>query len=195
MFGSLLDCEVCGSGGQVTKFTFRRRLRILSISAFLMLNVMGRCSVRLAGIWLATTLIGGSISNAAGTEVQSIHETYTAWVEAANDKDIEKWSTYLADDPYFVPADSPPLTSTTEVIDYYKKSFSDGWFSLDCVQAQVELSESGEMAWSRGVCNFTFTGADEEMESGTSRWLKVWIKQSDGVWRCRVNSWRVVDRP
>ena len=63
-------------------------------------------------------------------------------------------------DSFFVPADSTPLTSTREVIDYYKRSFADKWFSLDCEQEKVEISESGEMAWAHGICNATFTGPD-----------------------------------
>jgi ketosteroid isomerase-like protein len=79
----------------------------------------------LAGICLVTAVMVGTVSNAADPEEQAIHETYNAWVEAANEKDIAKWSTFLADNPYFSPADSPPLTSTSEVIDYYKREFSE----------------------------------------------------------------------
>jgi len=156
---------------------------------------MRTSSISLAGICLVTALIAGSISNAADSEVQAIHETYNAWVESANEKDIAKWSTFLAENPYFSPADSPPLTSTNEVIDYYKKSFSDPWFSLDCEQEEVEISVSGEMAWARGICNATFTGPDGNKANGTSRWFKVWTKQSDGSWRGRVNTWKYVDQP
>ena len=131
---------------------------------------------------------------AAETDEQSIHETYKAWVESTNEKDIEKWSTFLATSPYFHPADSSPLASTEEVISYYARSFADPRFSLDCKQEYVDVSESGEMAWSRGKCNATFTGPDGNEASGTSRWFKVWIKQSDGSWRCRVNTWRSVDQ-
>jgi ketosteroid isomerase-like protein len=155
---------------------------------------MRKPTINLAAICLATTVITGSISNAADSEEQTINETYNAWVEAANEKDIAKWSTFLAENPYFSPADSPPLTSTDEVIDYYKKSFADSWFSLDCEQEQVEISESGEMAWARGICNATFTGPDGKKASGTSRWFKVWMKQSDGSWRGRVNTWKYVDQ-
>jgi ketosteroid isomerase-like protein len=107
---------------------------------------------------------------AAETDEQSIHETYKAWVEATN------------------------LASTEEVISYYARSFADPRFSLDCRQEYVDVSESGEMAWSRGECKATFTGPDGNEASVTSRWLKVWIKQSDGSWRCRVNTWRNVDQ-
>ena len=150
-------------------------------------------SSRLAGICLTVALVTVSISNAADSEEQAIHEAYDAWVEAANEKDIKKWSTFLAEDPYFVPADSPPLASTEEIIDYYKRSFSDKWFSLNCEQQKVEVSESGEMAWARGICNATFTDPDGRKASGTSRWFKVWIKHSDGSWRARVNTWKYVD--
>ena len=143
---------------------------------------------------LCLVMATGTTSMADVSEESSIHHTYLAWGEATDDKDIEKWSTFLADEPYFAPADSRPLTSTDEVIAYYERAFTDPLFSLDCKQEYVEVSESAKMAWSRGKCNFTYTGAEEERASGTSRWLKVWIKQSDGAWRCRVNSWRVVDQ-
>jgi ketosteroid isomerase-like protein len=154
---------------------------------------MRELTVILSITCMAIGLCGGSISVAAETEEQSIHETYKAWVHVTNAKDIEKWPSFLAANPYFSPADSPPLTGTDEVIDYYERSFADPKFSLDCEQEYVDVSESGEMAWSRGRCNATFTGPDGGVASGTSRWFKVWIKQSDGSWRCRVNTWRNVD--
>jgi uncharacterized protein (TIGR02246 family) len=146
-------------------------------------------------ICLEEAIIASPISNAAESEEQAINDAYSAWVEAANEKDIAKWSKFLADDPYFVPADSPPLTGTKEVIDYYKRLFADFWFSLDCEQQKVEVTESGEMAWAHGICNATFTGPDGNKANSTSRWLKVWIKQSDGSWRGRVNEWQYTDKP
>ena len=130
---------------------------------------------------------------AAETDEQSIQKTYKAWVKATNDKDIEEWSTFLAASPYFHPADSSPLATTEEVISYYVRSFADPRFSLDCKQEYVDVSESRDMAWSRGRCKATFTGPDGNEASGSSRWLKVWIKQPDGTWRCRVNTWRNID--
>lgn len=135
----------------------------------------------------------GSIARATDSEESLIHETYKAWVEASNAKDIEKWSAFLAEDPYFSPADGPPLTSTDEVIGYYKRSFDDPWFSLDCEQEHVEVSQSGRMAWSRGICHATFTGPDGKKASGRSWWFKVWTKQSGGSWRGRVNAWKYID--
>ena len=131
---------------------------------------------------------------AAETDEQSIQETYRAWVEATNAKDIEEWSTFLATSPYFHPADSSPLANAEEIISYYARSFADPRFLLDCEQEYVDVSDSGEMAWSRGKCRATFTGPDGNEASGSSRWVKVWIKQPDGTWRCRVNTWKYVSQ-
>ncbi|MDH4055339.1 MAG: DUF4440 domain-containing protein [Gammaproteobacteria bacterium] len=154
---------------------------------------MNELSTNLAVLCLAAVIATGSISRAADSDESSIHDTYNAWVEASNERDIEKWSTFLAENPYFSPADSPPISGTEEVIDYYKRSFADPWFSLDCEQEQVEVSASGEMAWSSGICKATFTGPGGEKARGRSRWFKVWVKQSDGSWRCRVNTWKYVN--
>ena len=154
---------------------------------------MRKIHINFSALWLAIVVATGSISKADDSEEFSIHNTYIEWVEATNDKDLERWSAFLADDPYFTPANSPPLVGTDEVVSYYERSFADPRFSLDCEQEHVEVSESGRIAWSRGNCNATFTGSDGEKARGTSRWFKVWIKQSNGSWRCRVNSWRNVD--
>ena len=151
---------------------------------------MRTLSINLAGICLVILVVTGSIAMASVSEEQAIHDTYNAWVEASNEKDIEKWATFLAENPYFSPSNAPPLTNTEAVIDYYENSFSDPYFSLDCEQQVVEISESDDMAWSRGVCDFTFTGPDGQVARGTSRWFKVWLKQSDGSWRGKVNTWK-----
>ena len=131
-----------------------------------------------------------SAADAADSDVQSIEKTYRAWVEATNEKDITKWSSFLAKDPYFSPADAPPLTSREAVLAYYKKSFSDPEFFLDCEQLEVQVSDSGDMAWSRGVCQTSFTMPDGSKGSGFSRWIKVWTKHPDGAWKGRINSWK-----
>ena len=154
---------------------------------------MRELTITLGVTCVAVAFAADSITSAVRADEPSIHETYKTWVEATNKRDIEKWSIFLAENPYFHPADSSPLTSTDEVIDYYARSFADPKFSLDCRQEHVEVSESNEMAWSRGECNVTFTGPYGNEASGASRWFKVWIKQSDGSWRCRVNTWRNID--
>lgn len=187
--------SVCGSTEIFAPALNGRSIRLL-YSRFTEKGVpMRELTMTIGAVCLAFSFSACSKALAAETDEQAIHETYSAWVEATNEKDIDKWSTFLASSPYFHPADSLPIANTDEVISYYARVFDDPMFSLDCRQEYVDISASGEMAWSRGECKATFTGPDGNEQSGMSRWLKVWIKQADGSWRCRVNTWRNIKRP
>jgi len=120
-----------------------------------------------------------------------IEATYNAWVQTTNSRNIEEWATYLAADAFFVPPDSPSLSTEEAILTYYRKYFADPEFSLDCEQLDVDIAESGEMAWARGTCRATFTVPDGSVGNATSRWFKVWMKQSDGSWKCRINTWNI----
>jgi len=130
-----------------------------------------------------------SLALAADDDGAKIEETYNAWVRVTNTRDIEKWSTYLAANAYFVPPDAPSLATEEAILDYYRRSFSDLEFSLECRQLEVDIADSAEMAWARGTCEVTFTTSEGNLGRGKSRWFKVWIKQSDGSWKCRINTW------
>jgi len=132
---------------------------------------------------------------AADTESDSIAigEAYDAWERAANARDIELWASYLAPNATFMPADAEPLTTKQSILDYYRKSFADPNFSLDCQQLSIDIAGSRDMAWSSGKCHATFTNSDGEKAAGGSQWIKIWLKQADGSWKCRVNAWDYVD--
>ena len=135
----------------------------------------------------------GPTSCAAVTDKEEIERTYNAWVQATNDKDLKKWSTFLAPDAYFSPPDTSPLTTEEAILNYYRDSFADPEFSLDCQQLEVHVADSGDMAWARGICSATFTNPEGERAKGVSRWFKVWVKRPDGSWQGRVNTWKYVD--
>ncbi len=119
----------------------------------------------------------------------TIEKLYPAWVEAANAKDIETWASFLAPDARFQPPNVPALTTHEEIVSLYRGLFEDPRFALDCQQQQIEVAASGEMAWSRGICEGVLTGQDGEEEHLKTKWLKVWQKQPNGEWKNLVNMW------
>ena len=126
---------------------------------------------------------------ASESDATIIERNYNAWVQVTNARDLDLWSSYLAPDASFMPPDAPLLDSRDEIFDYYRKAFADPHFSLDCQQLSVDVAQSRDMAWASGECKATFTDINGEKASGTSRWFKVWLKQADGSWKCRVNTW------
>lgn len=131
----------------------------------------------------------GQFAIAVESDASIIEQTYNDWVRVTNAKDIELWSSYLAPEAVFQPPGSPLLETRDAIIGYYQLAFADPNFALDCQQLAVEVANSGEMAWARGVCRATFTDSDGQLANGTSKWFKVWLKQADGLWKCKLNTW------
>ena len=138
---------------------------------------------------LAGVLIFSGIAEGSESDASLIERTYVAWEETVNARDIKLWATFLAPEASFMPPDSPILESKEEILDYYRKAFADPNFSLRCEQWLVEVAKAGDMAWSTGICHATFSIPGGDKGSGSSRWFKVWLKQADGSWKCRLNTW------
>ena len=140
-------------------------------------------------VWVVALISGRIAFGASESDATIIEQNYNAWVQVTNARDLEVWSSYLAPDALFMPPDAPLLDTRDAILDYYRKSFADPHFSLDCQQLSVDVAQSRDMAWASGECKATFTDMDGQKASGTSRWFKVWLKQADGSWKCRVNTW------
>ncbi|MDX1408617.1 MAG: nuclear transport factor 2 family protein [Saprospiraceae bacterium] len=125
----------------------------------------------------------------------AIKEAYDAWVKTTNQKDIDKWSEFVAADAVFLPPDSEPLESMTEIRDYYLELFRDTNFSIACEQVFVRVAKSEDLAWSRGYCEAMFAGTEANVETVSSKWAKVWERQPDGGWKCRLNTWNANQLP
>ena len=122
-------------------------------------------------------------------DIDIIKKSYDEWLNATNAKDIDKWSIFLDADAVFLPPDSQPLESIDDIKDYYINLFKDPSSKLECDQVFVEVAKSRDIAWSRGVCKATFSTVDGNIGTGASKWTKVWIRQADGTWKCKLNTW------
>ncbi len=123
------------------------------------------------------------------THSEAIDNAYRDWVDATNAKDLNRWASFLAPDPLFLPPNHPALRGEPAIRDFYARLFTDNRFSLNCHQEQVKVAEAQDMAWSTGSCEATFTGPDGDAATGSSKWAKVWMRLPNGDWKCALNSW------
>ena len=141
------------------------------------------------GVTLLSPVATGQTFARQEAHREAIEKAYTDWVDAANAKDLNRWASFLAPDALFLPPNHPVLRDEQAIRDFYSRLFADSRFSLRCRQERVEVAKSEELAWSTGTCHATITGPDGEAAQGSTKWVKVWKKQSNGEWKCRVNSW------
>jgi ketosteroid isomerase-like protein len=153
------------------------------------------CTALLAISLTACGQTDGSGQDTRTDDEAAIRAAYDAWVVAADGKDIESWVTFLGPDAIFLPPDTEALTTFEDIRDSYVRTFEDPNWSIACEHTEVEIADAGDMAWSRGYCNFTISGPDGEPAQNRSKWNKVWIKHTDGSWRNRLNAWSSTQPP
>jgi uncharacterized protein (TIGR02246 family) len=145
--------------------------------------------VAVLGVALLSSFIAEAQPAQGDAHRMTIERAYNEWVEAANAKNLDRWASFMAPDPLFLPPNHPPLRGERAVREYYARSFADSRFSLNCHQQRVEVAEAEDMAWSTGICEATFTGPKGEPARASSKWAKVWVRMPDGSWKCTLNSW------
>ncbi len=138
---------------------------------------------------VAAGLVSHGSAIAQTSDQLAIEDAYHAWAEVTNAKDIERWVTFLTPDALFLPPDHEALGTYDAIRQYYLELFEDPHFTIKCEQISVEIAESGDIAWSTGKCSATFSDANSEKTHVDSKWAKVWARQADGGWKCRLNIW------
>ena len=91
-------------------------------------------------------LVFSGTAFAQSDDEMAIEAAYNDWATAANAKDIERWSAFLAPEALFLPPNRGALNTHESIRQYYLESFADPNFTLHCRQRSVEIAASGDIA-------------------------------------------------
>jgi uncharacterized protein (TIGR02246 family) len=108
-------------------------------------------------------------------------------------KDNEGVLSHYADDAYFVVPGTPPADGSTAIRQVFANASTDPAFKIDFTSDKIEVSKSGDMAYSRG--KFTEQHTDSKtgkVMSESGSYLTVYRKQDDGSWKI-VDDFAVAD--
>jgi uncharacterized protein (TIGR02246 family) len=122
------------------------------------------------------------------TEPEAIRALDTSWVAAGQSKSVDAWVAFYADDAAVLPPNEPIATSREAI----RKSVSDlltlPGLSIDWKPTKIEVARSGELAYLYGAYRLEWDGSGKRAtDSGKN--VEIWKKQSDGRWKCIVDSW------
>jgi uncharacterized protein (TIGR02246 family) len=115
---------------------------------------------------------------------QAIREGEAAWVKDFAAKDVDKVSAHYADDGSSMIPDMTLMTGKDAIRAGLKEEFADPRSSLDFHPSKVEISKSGDLAYSQGKYSYVSTDPKSKkavMEGGN--YVEVYKKQADGSWK------------
>ena len=104
-------------------------------------------------------------------------------------KDLNQIVSFYADDAVLMPAAKPVLHGKAAITNEWKELLAIPAFQNSSKLAQVEVSASNDLAFTRGSYETRLTGEDGKLVTEPGKWLSVWRKQPDGSWRVAIETY------
>ena len=120
-------------------------------------------------------------------EEAAIRAADADWLAAAKARDLERILPFWADDATILPAGEPAISGKAAIRQYVAGAFGSPGFSISWNTEKIEVSSSGDLAYSTGTNHITFNNPDGKMIATDNRAVVVWKKQPDGSWKCTVD--------
>ncbi len=127
-------------------------------------------------------------NDAAATDTAAIEgelkSIEAAWMADYNARDIDKAAAHYADDAALANAGSALATDAASRRVEVEKFVADPSTKVDFASDRVHVSQSGELAATRGHYSIETTDpATKKVRTDTGSYLTVWKKQADGSWK------------
>ena len=120
-------------------------------------------------------------------EQAAIRRTDADWLTAAASHDVNRALPFWADDATILVPGAPPIVGKEAIRKYVTESFATPGFSITWKTEKVEISQSGDLAYSTGTNRVSLNGPDGKSLTEEGRGVTVWKKQTDGSWRCALD--------
>ena len=122
-------------------------------------------------------------AEARDADARAIRRSEAEWARAWAAKNVEQVVNHYADDALVELADMPIVSGKDAIRAGAKLAFADRNFALSFALAQVEVSRSGDLAYTRGAYTVTLTGAaTSRPATAKGKYIVVYRKQQDGRW-------------
>lgn len=111
------------------------------------------------------------------------------WSQAAQSKQADAWLAFYSDDAVVLPPNSK-MENTKEGI---HKTITDllalPGLAVNWTTTKVESARSGDLAYSYGAYELTSNNAKGKPVTDHGKYAEIWKRQSDGSWKCILDTW------
>jgi ketosteroid isomerase-like protein len=145
---------------------------------------------------IALSLVAAlAATNATGARTQTakqravakaISEMDDAWSRAASNHNLKVTLAYYAKGAVMLPPNAPIATTAKGLKDNWVPMCASGT-KIGWKATKVEVSKSLDMAYSYGTYFLTMKVAGKTTKD-QGKWVEVWKKQTDGSWKCVVDT-------
>jgi uncharacterized protein (TIGR02246 family) len=151
--------------------------------------LLASCALLALGIGCAQTAEQKPPAPDLGAIESNIRSLDKDWAAAAAAKDLDKSTSYYADDAQMFAPGAPPAVGKDSV----RKTWSGlltapDFVSLTFAPTSVQVAQAGDMAYELGTYEIVMKDKKGKPTPQKGPYVVVWKKQGDGSWKVEVDS-------
>jgi uncharacterized protein (TIGR02246 family) len=134
---------------------------------------------------IATLLLSGFASpKSHDADLKSLRDSETQWNQDFLAKDPARIAAHYADDAVFLNSGEPPVIGRTAILGVFTGLVSDPAFTLKLTTVGVDVSDSGDLGYTRGTYVFALTDPQsKQVIHDHGNYVTVYRKAADGSWK------------
>ncbi len=115
--------------------------------------------------------------------------TDVQWLNAEQAKDVDTVLSFFADDASSFPPNASIVTGKEAIRARLSEEYSGPRFAISWQTTKVEVSRSGDLAYSHGTYEVTVNDPEGNPVTDKGKWVTVWEKQPDATWKVVADIW------
>lgn len=158
---------------------------------FSMVKRTRRLLISLAAAGALTVLLGVMPVFAADMDANAkvLVKLDADWSKAAATRDADRVASFYAEDAVAYPPDEPAAIGRAAAKKTWAGYFADKTFTISWKTNHAEVAKSGDLGFTAGTYEASFTAPDGKQTSETGKYVTVWGKQKDGTWKAIHDIW------
>jgi len=123
------------------------------------------------------------------SRAQALAKLDDEWSKTAATKDAHKTAAFYADDALVYPPNDVLASGRDAAEKVWAAYFAAPDFKISWKTTHAEVSKSGDIGFTAGSYQDSFTGADGKPVNEAGKYVCVWAKQKDGSWKAIHDIW------
>lgn len=137
--------------------------------------------VVLAVVMMASFMAGAKSGSSSAAE--AIKNADQQWANAAAAMDAEKSASFCGPDAAILVPNAPAAEGKAAILKWFQDTFKVPGFKLAWHATNAEAARSGDLGYSTGKYELSFTDSSGKQVSEHGKYVTVWKKQPDGSWK------------
>jgi uncharacterized protein (TIGR02246 family) len=143
------------------------------------------CAVLMAALFATTLVVSRGVASPDDAAAEkALRDTDNEWAKAAAANDLERTVSYYSDDATLLSPNAPPGTGKEAIRREWTAVLGGFNGTLRWHATKVEVSRSGDLGYTIGAYEGTFTPPNGKSVKDRGKYLEAWKKQADGKWKC-----------